>query len=300
MWRSIRSGREPASLGIARGAVALAGRIGTTTRVEMFDPPSRATPRLPTGVIPGSAHDLSTAVRRACPMRAPPSCGARVVIGNDLARHWLLAPPIGATSLREIQAVAQARFAELFGERSDEWLVTGDWHTGRPFICAASPKWVVTSVTGATPGAAPAVCTGTVLGRTLELFHRQVPDNGWCCVSSPSSLVLMHLRDGVPETLRVVPVSEAASVDGIFASGAEELQREAARLAREPVVNATWLDLTARSLRSASMPRGDYSGVALRVLRLDQRHRIADDATGAAAEATVAAILATTADVSMS
>ena len=300
MWRSIRSDRAQQCLGIARGAVALAGQVGTRPRVEIFDMPPGVSPRPSARVANGSGHDLSSAVRRAGRMEGRSSSGVRVVIGNDLACHWLLAPPTGAASLREIQAVAQARFAELFGERPDEWLVTGDWRTGHPFICAAVPKWVVAGVNGGVPGEVPGVCTGTVLGRALELFHRQLPNTGWCCVHSPRSLALMHLRNGLPVTLRVAPVVEGATRDGIFAAGAEELQREAARQAREPVVNATWLELTAQRPGDASTSRSGHSGVALRVLHLDHRHRMTGDAAGAAAEATVAAILGATSRVSIS
>lgn len=302
MWRSIRSGRAVACLGIARGGVAFARQAGATLQVEVFDMPSQASLRPPTLVPAGSGNDLSSAVRRASRIgaRSFSASGARIVIGNDLACHWLLAAPTGATSLREIQAVAHARFAALFDERPDEWLLTGDWRTGHPFICTAVPKWVVADVQAAMPSAAPTACIGTVLGRTLELFHRQLPNTGWCCVHSPRSLALVHLRDGLPVTLRVAPVVESATRDGIFAAGAEALQREAARQALSPVVKATWLDLTAQRPRDASTPRSDHSGVALRMLRLDHGHRITNDAAGAAGEATVAALLGAGSGVSIS
>ena len=300
MWRSISSGRAAACLGVARGAVAFAGQAGATPQVEVFDRRSDAAQRAPARLRTDNGHDLPSAVRRACGMDGRARGGARVVVGNDLACHWLLAPPTGATSLREIQAVAQARFAELFAERPDEWLVTGDWRTGHPFICTAVPKWVVAGIHAATPDAMPAVCTGTVLGRALALFHRQLPNTGWCCVYSPRSLALMHLRDGLPVTLRVAPVVESATRDGIFAAGAEALQREAARQALSPVAKATWLDLTTQTPRDASTPHSDHSGVALRVLRLDHGHRITNNAAGAAGEATVAAVLGAGSGVSIS
>lgn len=299
MWRSIRSGRAQECLGIARGAVALAGQVGTPPQVEIFDMPSDATLRLPTRVTAGSVHDLSSAVRQAWRMGGRSAAGARIVIGNDLACHWLLAPPTGATSLREIQAVAQARFAELFAERPDEWLVTGDWRTGHPFICTAVPKWVVADVRAAAPDAVLAAC-GTVFGRALERFHRQLPAAGWCCVHSPRSLALMRLRDGLPVTLRVAPMVDGATRNEVFIAGAEELQREAARQALGPVVNATWLDIAVRNPSDAITPCGDHSGVAFRVLRLDHRNRPATDAGGAVAEATVAALLGASSGVSLS
>jgi hypothetical protein len=300
VWRSIHSGRAAACLGIARGAVAFAGHAGATPQVEVFDMRSDAIQRAPGPLRTANGHDLPSAVRRASGTDGRAGDGARVVVGNDLACHWLLAPPTGATSLREIQAVAQARFADLFAERPDEWLVTGDWRTGHPFICTAVPKWVVAGVHAATPDAMPAAYIGTVLGLALERFHRQLPNTGWCCVHSPRSLALMHLRAGLPVTLRVAPVVESATRDGIFAAGAEALQREAACQALSPVIKATWLDLTALRPRDASTPRSDHSGIAFRVLRLDHGHRTSNDATGAAGEATVAALLGAGSGVSVS
>lgn len=299
MWRSIRSGRATACLGIARGAVAFVGGAGATPQVEVFDMPSNASLHLPALVGAGSGHGLPSAIGRAIKAAGRACAGARFVIGNDLACHWLLAPPTGASSLREIQAVAQARFAELFDERPDEWLVTGDWRTGQPFICTAVPKWVAAAVHAAAPDVVLAVCEGTLLSRAFALFHRQLPDDGWCCIHSPRSLALMHLRAGLPVSLRVVPVVEGAPRGGVFTAGAEALQREAARQALAPVVKATWLDLAASDHREARTPRSDHAGIALRVLRLHHGRHMTKLAAGAAAEASAAALLCTGSGVSV-
>lgn len=286
MWRSMLSpgGRGADCLGVARGAVAIVGQAGATPQVEAFD----------------GAQGLPPAVRRGWGTGVRAHRSARIVVGNDLACHWLLAPPRGATSLRELQAVAKARFAELFAERPDEWRVTGDWRCGHPFICTAVPSWVVAGVHAAPPDAMPAAWSGTVLGRALELFHRQLPNTGWCCIQSPCSLALMHLQDGLPVTLRVLPVVESAARDGIFATGAQALQREAARDALSPAVQATWLDLTAERPTKAITPHCEHAGVAFRVLRLDHGHRITGSTVGAAGEATVAALLGTGSGVRIS
>ncbi len=286
MWRSMLSpfGRATACLGIARGAVAVVGQAGAAPQVADFD----------------DAHDLPQTVRRGWGAGVPAHRSARVVVGNDLACHWLLAPPKGAASLREIQAVAQARFAELYAERPEAWRITGDWRCGQPFICTAVPRWVIAGVRGDPSDSMPAAWTGTVLGRALELFHRQLPNAGWCCVHSPRSLALMHLEHGLPVALRVMPVVEGAAQDATFARAADALQREAARQALTPVVEATWLDLTAGWPSNAMALHGEHAGVAFRVLRLNHRHRITRSTAGAAGEASLAALLGQGSGVSVS
>ncbi len=274
MWPSMLSsaGRAAACVGIARGAVAIVARAGATPQVEAFD----------------DAHDLARAARRGWGTGVGAHRGTRVVVGNDLACHWLLAPPQGATSLREIQAVARARFAELYAEHPDDWHIAGDWRTGHPFICTAVPRWVVAGGRADPSDASPAAAIGTILGRALELFRRRLPNAGWCCVHSPRSLALMRLEHGLPVALRVMPVVESAAPQDCFATAAQALQGEAARQALPPVVQATWLDLTAGEPSRTLAPPVEHAGVAFRVLRWKHRDRIGRNTAG---EASLAALL---------
>lgn len=297
MWRSMRSGSE-VSLGVARGAVALAGGATAAMHVEAYEMPSTSLPNTRAKV--SASHDLRSAVRRAVGQLDRPPRRARVVIGNDLSCHWMLVPPQGARSLREMQAVAQARFAALFDERAAEWEVTADWRTDRPFICAAVPKWVLLDIDAATPQAPTPRNVGTSLGRALELFHRSLPDNGWCCIRSTHSLALLLVRDGLPVTLRTLPLAHDVPFSVTLEAGVEALQREAACLALEPVVETTWLDLAEPSLASSTPLHGAQAGVRVRVLRLRHQQHERQHSAAALSEASIAALLAAPVEVSLS
>lgn len=297
MWHSMRSAGAVAGLGVARGAVALAVRGAALPQVESFDMPSDVEVRARAQA--HTASDLRSAVRR---VRAPGHRGTgavRAVIGNDLACHWMLRPPRGARSLCEIQAVAQARFAALFDESVAEWRVTGDWRTDRPFICTAVPRWVLADVEATGPGNLPVACIGTLLGRALELFHRRIPDSGWCCIQSPRSLALLHLYDGLPSSLRVVPLKPEATHESVVGGAVDALHREAACLALPPVVSATWLDLTAPTQCPDRASNAFHEGVRLTVLRLRHRPGASPKPVGSLQEAGVAALLGGSEPVSL-
>lgn len=289
MWHSMRSKGVVAGLGVARGAVALAVRGVAMPQVEPFDMPAGGEERARANA--HTASNLRSAVRR---VRAPGRRGTgavRAVIGNDLACHWMLQPPRGVRSLREIQAVAQARFAALFDEPVARWRVTGDWRIDRPFICTAVPQWILSDVEATAPDTRPVACIGTVLGRALELFYRRIPDSGWCCIQSPCSLALLHLHDGLPSSLRVVPLRPEATQESVVDSAVDALHREAACLALAPVVSATWLDLNATAQRAERASNASHEGIRLTVLRLRHRPRTSLESAGVLQEAGVAALL---------
>jgi hypothetical protein len=62
-----------------------------------------------------------------------------VTVDDGLARSFIVTPPSGAQSLRELQATAAARFAVLYGESTEQWLLAGDWQATPPFIASALP-----------------------------------------------------------------------------------------------------------------------------------------------------------------
>ena len=62
-----------------------------------------------------------------------------VVLADDLARLWQVAPPAGATRLGDLQAAATLRFQHLFGANAAEWRIGADWDAVNPFLAAAVP-----------------------------------------------------------------------------------------------------------------------------------------------------------------
>jgi hypothetical protein len=63
-----------------------------------------------------------------------------VTLDDGLARSFVVTPPRGAQGLRELRATAAARFAALYGESAEHWLLVGDWHASFPFIVCALPR----------------------------------------------------------------------------------------------------------------------------------------------------------------
>lgn len=280
------------ALGIAQGAVAVAASSADAVQLHNFAGSDYGAGAVRARPGDEAAHLRETLARIAA-RRGQPVDFSRVVVGNDLARHWLFEPPAGAASLREIQAVSQARFSELYGESADDWIIAGDWRTGRPFLCAALPKFVVLALREAAAKATRGSPITSVLVCALELFHRRLPNSGWCCVRSARSVTFVFLRGGMPVTCRVVPISPDAAFTDVLASGAQELQREAARHALAPVGQATWLDLVPHDARSALPSHLEHAGIVHRFVRVIPRGSHDKAQVPQSGEAMVAALLGT-------
>ena len=62
-----------------------------------------------------------------------------VVLADELARMWQVAPPPGAAHPADLEAAAAMRYQSLFGAPLSGWTVAADWQAGRPFLAAALP-----------------------------------------------------------------------------------------------------------------------------------------------------------------
>ena len=63
-----------------------------------------------------------------------------VVLADELARLWQVAPPPRAASPADLEAAAAMRFASLFGAPPAGWTIAADWQATRPFLAAAVPS----------------------------------------------------------------------------------------------------------------------------------------------------------------
>lgn len=70
----------------------------------------------------------------------------RVTVADTLARYWLVAPPANATSLATLQAVATARFKQLYGDSPEHWQIAADWQSQGTFLASALPTPLVQAV----------------------------------------------------------------------------------------------------------------------------------------------------------
>jgi hypothetical protein len=63
-----------------------------------------------------------------------------VVLADELARMWQVAPPPQAASPADLEAAAAMRYAALFGAPPAGWEIAADWQATRPFLAAALPR----------------------------------------------------------------------------------------------------------------------------------------------------------------
>ena len=71
-----------------------------------------------------------------------------VVLADELARMWQVAPPPGAANPADLEAAAAMRYSALFGGMPSGWTVAADWQATRPFLAAALPAALLEAMAG--------------------------------------------------------------------------------------------------------------------------------------------------------
>lgn len=72
-----------------------------------------------------------------------------VVLADELARIWQVAPPPQAASPADLEAAAAMRFTSLFGSATAGWTLAADWRADQPFLAAALPAPLLATLTDA-------------------------------------------------------------------------------------------------------------------------------------------------------
>lgn len=140
---------------------------------------------------------------------APPSPSGSirlsVTLDDGLVRSFVVTPPRGAQGLRELRASAAARFAVLYGESAEAWLLAADWQATTSFVTCALPRegyqalqqlarthaWRLQSVSPA-------------LVRVWQRVRVSIPADGWLVVGFGRTLTLVHHRSGEVVGLRTL------------------------------------------------------------------------------------------------
>lgn len=63
-----------------------------------------------------------------------------VVVADELARAWQVAPPPGAARMADLEAAAALRFQQLYGEPAAGWAIAASWDPACAFTAAALPR----------------------------------------------------------------------------------------------------------------------------------------------------------------
>lgn len=85
------------------------------------------------------AHALAPGLRTLLGQAQVAGWPLRVVLADELARMWQVAPPPQAASPADLEAAAVMRYAGLFGAPPGGWTIAADWHATQPFLAAALP-----------------------------------------------------------------------------------------------------------------------------------------------------------------
>lgn len=71
-----------------------------------------------------------------------------VVLADELARMWQVAPPPQAASPADLEAACAMRYTALFGAPPSGWTIAADWRAGEPFLAAALPDALLATLVG--------------------------------------------------------------------------------------------------------------------------------------------------------
>lgn len=151
---------------------------------------------------------------------------AQIVVADDLARLWQVAPPSGTTRLADLEAACALRFQQLYGEPASGWLISASWDLARPFGAAALPRALHS-----------ALCAAAAEHRLglVEIVPQFIAAwNRWCGQLAPGAWYgLMHdgvLTLGVPEgaslgQVRACQVPPGADTSWLLGHAAREALR---------------------------------------------------------------------------
>jgi len=207
-----------------------------------------------------------------------------VTLDDGLVRSFVVTPPRGAQGLRELRATAAARFAGLYGESAEHWLLDGDWHASSPFIVCALPRvlyraldqwaqahsWRLDSMTPA-------------LVRVCNRLCASIPSDGWLLVGFGQTLSLLNLCNDQIASTRSVPlpgVPDFAALETLLAQERLRSPDQGASGKQQSLLwagAADWLPLASR-----------MAGLESRTIRLPDAGALAGAGSSAATQLALA------------
>lgn len=165
---------------------------------------------------PTSVAALCGALADLKPVKPVPAANPSklcVTVDDALTRSFIVTPPSGTQGLRELRATAAARFAALYGESAEQWLLAADWQATAPFIACALPRLLyreVDSLARRNGWYLDSVCPALV--RVWNRLHLAIPADGWLIVGFGQTLTLVEIHDALPAGLRSLRLPEAPAL----------------------------------------------------------------------------------------
>lgn len=163
----------------------------------------------------GAAHGMDfTALAQALEqVLAGADCAGwplSVVLDDELARLWQVAPPQGAARPADLRAAAAMRFQNLYGEPLDGWKMVAEWHPRVPFF-GALPLALLEVLERA--AAAHGLCIVGVVPHFVDAWNRwqgALKPDAWFGVLHGSVLSIGARAEGCLRAVRTLPVPHGA------------------------------------------------------------------------------------------
>ncbi len=128
-----------------------------------------------------------------------------VTVDDGMARSFVVTPPSGAQGLQELRATAAARFAVLYGESAEPWLLAADWQATAPFIACALPRQLYRQLDSlARTNGWHLYSVRPALVCIWNRLHVSIPGDGWLVVGFGRTLTLVYTRNEQVSGLRTL------------------------------------------------------------------------------------------------
>lgn len=150
-----------------------------------------------------------------------------IVLADELARLWQVAPPAGSARLADLEAAAALRFQTLFGESASAWKLAAGWDAAQPFLVAALPRHLLALIEQVCVAQrTPLVELAPQFVAGFNQWRGALKVGAWYGLVQQRVLTLAAIEDGTIRAVRAAALPEDASLDWLAA----HLAREALRL----------------------------------------------------------------------
>ena len=155
--------------------------------------------------------------------KKPSGSTLQVLLSTNIARLFLATPYPGIRNFAELKALVALRFTQIYDEPSSNWTIQADWRADRPFLVAALPAEMVSSLRKV--GSLLKLKLTTVLPYALwqwNLHAKTLPESGSLSIFEPD-YVTHFIWQG----------QQVLSVRGLSTIGVEPLSLAYTVLSRE-------------------------------------------------------------------
>jgi hypothetical protein len=158
---------------------------------------------------------------------APPAgMPVSVVLADELARLWQVAPPPGATRPADLEAACALRFQHLFGAQASEWRISADWDAAHPFLAAAVPAGLLAQLEqGAREHRFHLVEVAPQFVAAMNEWRRERRPGAWFGLAHAGVLTLAAFDSRSLAAVRTAPIPEGADREWLEAHVAREALR---------------------------------------------------------------------------